>query len=41
MEGTMIRVGDPDASTPSWQEKDHFEIPAVVRATASAAASRK
>jgi len=41
MEGTMIRVGDPDASTPSWQEKDHFEIPVVVRATASTADGRK
>jgi hypothetical protein len=38
MEGTMIRVADPEASTPRWQEKDHFEIPAVAR-TASAAAN--
>ncbi|HLY63162.1 MAG TPA: metallophosphoesterase [Terriglobia bacterium] len=27
--GTMIRVADPDAATPAWQEKDHFEISAV------------
>jgi hypothetical protein len=27
--GTMVRVGDPDASTPVWQEKDHFEIRAA------------
>jgi acid phosphatase type 7 len=32
MEGTMIRVANPDASTPSWEEKDHFQIPAAVRA---------
>jgi hypothetical protein len=25
-EGTMVRVSDPDAPTPTWQEKDHFEI---------------
>lgn len=24
--GTMVRVADPDAATPVWQEKDHFEI---------------
>jgi hypothetical protein len=29
MEATMIRVADPNASAPSWQEKDHFEIPAA------------
>ena len=23
---TMVRVADPDAATPAWQEKDHFEI---------------
>jgi len=34
MEGTMIRVANPDASTPSWEEKDHFEIRAVARAGA-------
>jgi len=26
---TMVRVADPDATTPTWQEKDHFEIRAV------------
>jgi len=40
MEGTMIRVADPDASTPSWQEKDHFEIPPAVRATAAPAGNK-
>jgi hypothetical protein len=29
MQGTMIRVANPDASTPTWEEKDHFEIPAA------------
>jgi len=41
MEGTMIRVGNPDASTPTWEEKDHFEIPAAVRATAAAGVNRQ
>ena len=41
MDGAMIRVADPVASTPSWQEKDHFEIPAVARATAAAVDNRK
>jgi hypothetical protein len=27
--GTMVRVADPDAATPAWQEKDHFEIRAA------------
>ena len=27
--GTMVRVADPDATTPVWQEKDHFEVPAA------------
>jgi hypothetical protein len=27
--GTMVRVADPDAATPAWQEKDHFEVPAA------------
>ena len=27
--GTMVRVADPDAATPAWQEKDHFVIPAA------------
>ena len=26
MTGTMVRVADPDAATPVWQEKDHFEV---------------
>jgi 3',5'-cyclic AMP phosphodiesterase CpdA len=26
LKGTMVRLADPDAATPSWQEKDHFEI---------------
>jgi acid phosphatase type 7 len=26
---TMVRVADPDAATPEWQEKDHFEIRAA------------
>jgi len=33
---TMVRVADPGAASPSWQEKDHFEVPTL--ATASAAA---
>ena len=24
--GTMVRVADPDAAAPGWQEKDHFEV---------------
>ena len=35
--GTMVRVADPNAASPAWQEKDHFEI----RATDSPAASGK
>ena len=27
LEGTMVRVADPEAAAPVWQEKDHFEIP--------------
>ena len=27
--GTMVRVADPDAATPTWQEKDHFAIHAA------------
>jgi Calcineurin-like phosphoesterase len=41
MEGTMIRVADPDASMPSWEERDHFEIPAVTAAGAAAASRGK
>ena len=26
---TMIRVADPDGSTPQWEEKDHFEVEAA------------
>jgi Calcineurin-like phosphoesterase len=29
LNATMVRVADPDASTPAWQEKDHFEVRAV------------
>ena len=29
MTGTMVRVADPEAATPVWQEKDHFEVSAV------------
>ncbi|HUI42295.1 MAG TPA: metallophosphoesterase [Terriglobia bacterium] len=29
---TMVRLADPDASTPAWREKDHFEIPAPAKA---------
>jgi hypothetical protein len=29
LQGTMIRVSDPLASTPSWEEKDRFEVLAV------------
>lgn len=32
---TMVRVADPDSSTPSWQDKDHFDVPAIARAAAS------
>jgi hypothetical protein len=28
---TMIRVADPDGASPLWEEKDHFEIQAVVQ----------
>jgi hypothetical protein len=41
MEGTMIRVADPDASVPGWQERDHFEIPAAAPASATAVKSEK
>lgn len=34
---TMVRVADPDASTPSWEEKDHFEVAATPTVPASAA----
>lgn len=36
LDGTMIRVADPGAASPTWQEKDHFEITPVVRAAAAA-----
>jgi hypothetical protein len=26
LRATMVRVADPDAATPTWQEKDHFQI---------------
>lgn len=29
LNATMVRVADPDAAHPAWQEKDHFEISAV------------
>ena len=32
--GTMVRVADPDAATPAWQEKDRFEAPAATLAHA-------
>jgi acid phosphatase type 7 len=32
---TMIRVADPGASAPSWQDKDHFEVPVLAQATAA------
>jgi hypothetical protein len=35
--GTMVRVADPDAATPAWYEKDHFEI----RAAGSSGLPRK
>jgi hypothetical protein len=41
MEGTMIRVADPDASGPSWQQKDRFQIPAAARATSATMGSRR
>jgi Calcineurin-like phosphoesterase len=31
---TMIRLEDPDGSTPIWQEKDHFEVSAAGSAEA-------
>jgi 3',5'-cyclic AMP phosphodiesterase CpdA len=40
MRGTMIRLADPAASTPRWEEKDQFEIPAVAQATAATADHR-
>jgi Calcineurin-like phosphoesterase len=33
--GTMIRLEDPDGSTPIWQEKDRFEVPAAAPAEAA------
>jgi len=35
MTGTMIRLADPDAPIPAWQEKDHFAIGAAARGGAS------
>lgn len=35
MTGTMIRVADPDAAIPAWQEKDHFAIRAAAGGKAS------
>ena len=29
LEATMIRVADPGGAAPLWEEKDHFEVPAV------------
>jgi len=26
LDATMVRLADPDAPTPSWQEKDHFQV---------------
>jgi hypothetical protein len=40
LDATMIRVADPDAFSPSWQEKDHFDVPAASSAAAAAAAGR-
>ncbi len=37
---TMVRVADPEASAPSWQEKDHFEVPAITPAEASGGSQR-
>lgn len=34
---TMVRVADPNASTPSWQEKDHFEVPTLALPSSAAA----
>jgi hypothetical protein len=36
LEVTMIRVVDPEASTPRWEEKDHFQIKAKTRAAPEA-----
>jgi acid phosphatase type 7 len=35
-EGTMVRVVDPGAATPTWQEKDHFEIQSAAESRRSA-----
>jgi hypothetical protein len=37
LKATMIRVADPNASSPSWEEKDHFEVPALAPAKAASA----
>jgi acid phosphatase type 7 len=37
---TMVRVADPDASAPSWQEKDHFEVDPAQTATAASGLGR-
>jgi len=34
---TMIRVADPEAATPSWEEKDHFEVQAATPTKAASA----
>ena len=31
LEATMWRVADPEATTPSWEDKDHFAVPAVAK----------
>ncbi|HEY6291402.1 MAG TPA: metallophosphoesterase [Terriglobia bacterium] len=37
---TMIRVADPEASSPKWEEKDHFEIRPAAAAPGKAAAAK-
>jgi hypothetical protein len=32
LSGTMVRVADPSATTPVWEERDHFEVAAPASA---------
>ena len=40
LDATMFRLADPDAATPSWQEKDHFEVGPAHTATAAPGVGR-
>jgi hypothetical protein len=37
---TMVRVADPDAATPLWDEKDHFQVQPAVQSKSYSAKTR-